>query len=159
MIKRTRDMDPVNRTSYLELHNYMPNTLLRDADFMSMAHSLEVRVPLVDHELVEWVFAMPAEAKVDEHKPKPLLVDSVPELPAEAVYRPKKGFTLPFKYWLADAMRGEMEQVLLRDDTLSGILSPAGVAQVWKDFLEGRTSWSRPWSLFVLKKWAALHLG
>ncbi len=158
MMSHTRDMDPVSRTSYLELHNYMANTLLRDADFMSMAHSLEVRVPLIDHELVELVFAIDADRKLDEHKPKPLLVESVPELPPDAVYRPKKGFTLPFQYWLTETMRGEVEQVLLRDEALSDVLEPAGVAQVWRDFLAGRTSWSRPWSIYVLKKFAALHI-
>jgi asparagine synthase (glutamine-hydrolysing) len=58
-LRRAERFDPVNRVSYLELRNYMLNTLLRDTDFMSMAHGLEVRVPLIDHKLIEYLFTLP----------------------------------------------------------------------------------------------------
>src|SRR5581483_8412315 len=65
--------DDVNRVSYLELRNYMLNTLLRDTDCMSMAHGLEIRVPLLDHKLVEFLFALPASLKMQRGLAKHLL--------------------------------------------------------------------------------------
>src|SRR6185437_6947525 len=88
--------DDVNRVSYLELRNYMLNTLLRDTDCMSMAHGLEIRVPLLDHKLVEFLFALPASLKMQRGLGKHLLVNAVKDLlPPAVVHRPKRGFTLP----------------------------------------------------------------
>ena len=73
----TRALDPINRVSYLEARCYMLNTLLRDSDVMSMAHGLELRVPLIDHQLAEKLLAMPGPWKIDPHTPKPLLVGAL----------------------------------------------------------------------------------
>jgi asparagine synthase (glutamine-hydrolysing) len=151
--------DPINRVSYLELRNYMLNTLLRDSDFMSMAHGLEVRVPLIDHKLVEYVFNLPGELKINGHTPKHLLVKAAGDLlPDEVVHRPKRGFTFPFAHWLRDGMRSEIESELLSESPLDEFLSPEAVKKVWQEFLAGRISWSRPWSLYVLRRWCRLHL-
>lgn len=91
----------VNDISRRELAGYMRNQLLRDADVMSMAHGLEVRVPLLDQELVEQVARLPGDFKTDGRRLKPLLVDAVRDLlPDAVVERPKAGFTLPFETWL-----------------------------------------------------------
>jgi len=147
--------DPVNRTSYLELRHYMGNTLLRDSDFMSMAHGLELRVPFVDHKLVEFLFRIPGAFKVKRGLPKWLLIEAVQgRLPQQVVHRPKRGFTFPFELWLKKDMRQDMEDVLLDSDAnlLEGV-DRKFVSAVWKDFLDGKTTWSRPWSLYVLKQW------
>ncbi len=149
-------LDAVNRVSYLELTNYMANTLLRDADCMSMANSLELRTPLLDHRLVEYVLSIPGGMKLDSRMPKHLLVKAMRGvLPDEIVFRPKKGFTLPFEHWLRDQLKGDVESVLagISDGPLAATLDSAAVTQIWKSFLEGRTSWSRPWSLYVLDCW------
>ncbi len=154
-------LDPVNRVSILELSNYMRNTLLRDADCMSMAHSLEVRVPYLDHKLVEFVSALPGRLKLDRKTPKPLLVSSLgTPLPDEVVYRPKRGFNLPFSDWLRGPLRSEIagEFVSWTDGPLACYVSTQAVEQVWADFLSGRTSWSRPWSLYVLSRWVKRNL-
>lgn len=151
--------DPINRVSYLELRNYMLNTLLRDSDFMSMAHGLEVRVPLIDHKLVEYVFNLPGASKVNGHGPKHLLVRALGDLlPDEVVHRRKQGFTLPFELWLRGALRTELEREFSNDSALDEFISPEAVKKVWLDFLAGRSSWSRPWSLYVLRRWCQLHL-
>ena len=75
-LTRAQSLDPVNRVSYLEARCYMLNTLLRDSDFMSMAHGLEVRVPLIDHQLARRVLALPGSWKLDSGTPKPLLGQS-----------------------------------------------------------------------------------
>jgi asparagine synthase (glutamine-hydrolysing) len=159
-ISRATDLDPINRVSYLESRCYMLNTLLRDTDVMSMAHGLEVRVPLIDHRLAERLMAMPGAWKMNRETPKPLLVGALRgALPERVVHRPKRGFTLPFEHWLRDELRVEVEATLRKIATgpLSNVLNAAAVGSVWKDFQEGRTSWSRPWSLFVLQRWCELH--
>ena len=158
-LARAEQFDPINRVSYLELRNYMLNTLLRDSDVMSMAHGLEVRVPLIDHKLVEYVFNLPGELKINGHTPKHLLVKAAGDLlPDEVVHRPKRGFTFPFEHWLRDGMRHEIESELLSESPLDEFLSPEAVKNVWQEFLAGRISWSRPWSLYVLRRWCRLHL-
>ena len=92
----------------------MLNTLLRDSDFMSMAHGLEVRVPLIDHRLARRVLALPGSWKLDSGTPKPLLVKALGgQLPEKIVHRQKRGFTLPFEHWLRDALRPVVEESLL----------------------------------------------
>ncbi len=150
--------DHTNRVSYLELDRYLRNVLLRDTDVMSMAHGLEVRVPFLDHELVELVAGLPGELKTRGTTPKSLLVEAVADLlPAEIARRPKRGFTLPLAVWLRGVLRGRLEAALL-DPGFGGpvadLLDHTAVAEVWDRFLEGRAEWIRPWSIYALKVWA-----
>ena len=158
VLKETARMDPINRVSYLEARCYMLNTLLRDADVMSMAHGLELRVPLIDHRLAETLFSIPGAMKLHRTVPKPLLVNSTrPGLPDEIVYRPKQGFTFPFERWLRNEMRGEVEAGIggIKDGPLKGAIDHHAAANVWTDFEAGRTSWSRPWAFHVLQSWCS----
>jgi asparagine synthase (glutamine-hydrolysing) len=129
---------------------------------MSMSQGLEVRVPLIDHQLAKAVLALPGKWKLNG-TPKKLLVDALSgSLPDEIVRRPKRGFTLPFEHWMRQELRPEIEPVLakerIRDGPLGELLDANQVERVWKDFLSGETSWSRPWALFVLQRWCELHL-
>jgi len=149
--------DQTNRTSFLELDQYMRNILLRDTDIMSMAHSLEVRVPFLDHEVVELVAGLPGELKARGPTPKPLLVEALADLlPAQVVNRRKMGFALPFELWLRGVLREQVESALL-DPGFGGpvaeLLDQAAVAEVWRRFLDGRAEWVRPWSIYALKVW------
>jgi asparagine synthase (glutamine-hydrolysing) len=160
-LKRSLGLDPVNRVSYLESRCYMLNTLLRDADFMSMSQGLEVRVPLIDHQLAKAVLALPGSMKVNG-TPKKLLVGALDgSLPEEITHRPKRGFTLPFEHWMRQELRLEIEPVLdakrIAQGPLGGLLSGDAVQRVWRGFLDGAISWSRPWSLYVLERWCELH--
>jgi asparagine synthase (glutamine-hydrolysing) len=159
-LSRARDLDAINRVSYLEARCYMLNTLLRDSDAMSMAHGLEVRVPLIDHRLAQKLLALPGSWKVDRHTPKPLLVGALHgTLPDQIVHRRKRGFTLPFEHWLREELRSEVEVALGRigQGPLASVLDPRVVSQIWQDFQQDKTSWSRPWSLYVLQRWCELH--
>lgn len=153
--------DEVNRVSYLELRNYMLNTLLRDTDCMSMAHGLEIRVPLLDHKLVEFLFALPASLKMQRGRAKHLLVNAVKDLlPPEVVHRTKRGFTLPFEHWLRDELHDQVERQFWGwdDGPLGGYIDGQAVRRVWDSFRERRTSWSRPWALYVLNQWCATNV-
>jgi asparagine synthase (glutamine-hydrolysing) len=158
-IARSSTLDPVNRVSYLESNWYMRNTLLRDSDFMSMAHGLELRVPFLDRALVEACFRIPGDKKLQGDLPKSLLLANLGvELPRDIVNRPKRGFTLPFERWLRGEMRPVVEDALLKSDWDQTSIGASAVREVWNRFLNGETSWSRPWSLFVLKRWCEQNL-
>ena len=155
-------LDAINRVSYLETRCYMLNTLLRDSDFMSMSQGLEVRVPLIDHLLAKAVLALPGQWKING-TPKKLLVGALAgSLPDDIVHRPKRGFTLPFEHWMRQELRTAVEPVLeikrVEEGPLGGFLDAGQVQKVWMDFLSGETSWSRPWSLYVLQRWCETHL-
>ena len=160
LIDSKSELAPVNLISYLELTQYMANNLLRDTDMMSMAHGLEVRVPLIDHKLIELMFSIPHKFKNDQVLPKGLLVKSLKrKLPESLVRRKKMGFTLPSEIWMRGNMKSEIESVLLTPTPkLSDIISEEGIKKVWIDFMDRRCSWSRPWSLYVLKKWVESNL-
>jgi asparagine synthase (glutamine-hydrolysing) len=138
----------------------MTNTLLRDTDAMSMAHSLEVRVPFVDIKVVDYALSLPGEWKAGRNKgPKPLLADAVSDLlPRDFLARPKMGFTLPFEKWLQQNLRAEVASVLRDASRFSG-LNHKGVENVWGKFLQKprAVGWTRPWSLYVLAKWCEIN--
>lgn len=144
----------LSRISVSEMQSYMLNTLLRDADQMSMAHALEVRVPFLDHTLVEYVLSLSDHFK-RPLTPKKLLTDSVGELiPSEIIHRPKMGFTLPWQNWmhkeLFDFCEDKMNKLAKRE-----IFFEKEVLKLWKEFLihKPSVSWSRIWYLVVLENW------
>jgi asparagine synthase (glutamine-hydrolysing) len=131
---------------------------------MSMAHGLEVRVPLVDHTLVELVLSLEDRWKIDSRMPKPLLVKAVEAatgapIPSAVVHRAKRGFAFPFETWLRGPLGSRVRDALCSHGTaLDGFLDRTARGQVWRDFDEGRTTWSRPWALYALGRWAEMHL-
>jgi len=132
----------------LEFSHYLGDQLLRDTDVMGMAHSIEARVPYLDHRLVETVLGLPAALKLDRARPKPLLLDALGDrLPREIWDRPKMGFTFPMAAWMRERAP-ELERLCLEDKRLQ---RPA-VEAVWSAFAAGRSHWSRPWALLVLAR-------
>ena len=150
-----RKMEPVAGISWMEMRTYMASTLLRDTDSVSMAQSLEVRVPLLDTPLVEFVSALPDAARRREGAQKALLVEALGDLlPPEILAQRKRTFTLPWEEWLRGPLRTRLETSLAEPSPLlAPYLRPGGVRTVWTDFLGGKTTWSRPWSLYVLNEW------
>jgi asparagine synthase (glutamine-hydrolysing) len=153
--RRTVSMDAFTGISWLELRCYMLNTLLRDTDAMSMCHSLEVRVPFLDAPLVEYVLSLPENVKRGSARPKALLIEALGDLlPQEIVAQRKRTFTFPWEHWLRGALGKRVAAGLAEwSPALESQLSGDFAQAVWKDFLAGRTTWSRPWSLYVLNEW------
>jgi asparagine synthase (glutamine-hydrolysing) len=153
-------LDGFTAISFLEMRSYMVNTLLRDTDAVSMSHSLEVRVPLLDHRLVEFVAGLPPSLKHRRGRPKTLLVEALQGLlPDEVVRQPKRTFTFPWERWLRGPLAPRMEAGLADlSPALQPFLDGGALRGVWQDFLAGRTSWSRPWSLYVLNEWVRRNL-
>jgi asparagine synthase (glutamine-hydrolysing) len=148
------EMPLLSKVSVAEISTYMQNVLLRDTDQMSMASSLEVRVPFLDHQLLEYVLAVPDKFKYPS-TPKKLLIDATKGLlPTEVINRPKMGFTLPWEKWLKNDLNSFCTRQLHAlgkrkefDDSV--------IKQLWQSFLQGdgRVAWSRIWILVVLQHW------
>jgi asparagine synthetase B (glutamine-hydrolysing) len=156
--------DPVNEVSLLELQGYMANTLLRDADSMSMAHSMEVRVPFVDVGVVDFALGVPGRFKLNADSlnvSKPLLRDAIADLlPKEFLGRRKMGFTLPFESWMQSHLKDEISTTLFDQTRLKSIgLEESNVGGVWNRFLKspGAVGWTRPWALYALVKWCEVN--
>lgn len=149
-----RQSSIISQTSIAEISTYMQNVLLGDADQMSMAHALEVRVPFIDYTLVEYVLGVPDKYKSTK-SPKKLLVDSLGDLlPPEIVNRPKMGFTFPWKDWMKNEMKIFCEQKLISLSKRK-LFNEHGVIKLWGDFLSDnpKVTWSRVWYLVVLENW------
>ncbi len=144
----------LSKVSFLELHTYMQNVLLRDVDQMSMASALEVRVPFLDHNFVEYVYGVPDEYKFP-YTPKKLLVDSMGDLlPKEIVNRKKMGFVFPWQHW----MKKELKDFCITQlDWLKKqpYFDANAIDELWQLFLNNhyKVSWSRVWHLVVLAHW------
>jgi asparagine synthase (glutamine-hydrolysing) len=157
--EEAKAFDPVNRASAFELQTYMLSTLLRDTDQMSMAHALEVRVPFLDHRLVEYMMRLPGRGKIERGQAKPLLTAAVDGgIPEECIHRPKRGFELPFRVWLQTSMRAECEASFMEQDpALAAPFCPLSLHRIWDAFRKDRVSWSRVWAIFVLRDWLRRH--
>lgn len=151
-------LPPLSRISVAEFSTYMSNVLLRDSDQMSMASALEVRVPFLDHELIEYVLGIPDDIK-EPITPKKLLVDSFKELIPEEIYnREKMGFVLPYEKWMKNELKSFCETNLEVLKKLKFFNSKA-IDKLWNKFLKGnkKVTWSRIWPLVILGNWIELN--
>ena len=148
----------LSRVSLFEIQTYMQNILLRDADQMSMAVALEVRVPFLDYQLVEFALSVKDEYKYP-HTQKKLLVDALGDLlPDNIVNRPKMGFVLPWKDWLKEDLKDFCEENIAQFSKRSFVNREA-VLLIWNRFLNNdpKITWSRVWHLVVLNNWINTH--
>jgi|SRR5665647_809860 len=148
----------LSQVSMAEISTYMQNVLLRDADQMSMAHALEVRVPFLDHELVELVLGIPDKFKYPV-TPKKLLTDSLGDLlPPEIVNRPKMGFVFPWAHWLKNELF-ELSDYQLKNLSHRSFFDQQAIMTQWKQFNQNdpKLSYSRIWPLVVLEHWLSAN--
>jgi asparagine synthase (glutamine-hydrolysing) len=145
--------DIVYDTSILESRLYMGNTLLRDSDANGMAHSLEIRVPILDRRLIDYAFALPGgvrlpSGKADKHLLRRAFASKLRPALTE---QKKRGFTLPIGEWMLGPLRELCETGIAYLKSMN-ILRPEGIDKVWKSFLEqsDQIRWSRAFSLCVL---------
>lgn len=149
-------------TSRAELCTYTHHQLLRDTDAMSMAHSLEVRVPLLDQRLVELILRIPETFKQNGSRPKSLMLAALGDaLPAAVRNRTdKQGFTFPFERWLQKELSSILKHALSPSTVRSqGLLNVAETSKVMHDYSVGRAHWSRAWGLAALNLWLSTISG
>ena len=151
----------LNAISVLELSNFIGERLLRDTDSASMAVSLEVRVPLLDHEVVEAAAGVETRSRFYPLRRKELLRKlALSRLPSAQFDRPKQGFGLPMDEWCRHVMRDQMEFAFAEPGRCESLgLRHDAVSQLWRAFKAGAPGvyWSRVWSIFVLLWWCRAH--
>jgi asparagine synthase (glutamine-hydrolysing) len=153
--------DPLQAVSLLELSSFVGERLLRDTDTASMAVALEVRVPLLDHALVEVAAGIDPARRFLPVQKKRLLRDlALGGIDPSIFDRPKSGFVLPIDTWARQRLSPKMD-ALFRDEALAGRVGLRGAAlgTLWRSFGEQRPGlhWSRVWALYVLLSWAETH--
>ena len=142
------------QVSLLELQGYMRSTLLRDSDAMSMAHSLELRVPLLDHGLVECCVA----SQVAGGGQKTLLLKAAGELlPDGIANRPKQGFVFPMDRWMRGALRQVVAEGISHLEEAE-VFPEVDFRRLVEQFQAGQLTWSRLWAFVVLGHWMKAHL-
>jgi asparagine synthase (glutamine-hydrolysing) len=142
----------------LEQRGYMSFVLLRDIDAMSMAHSLEVRVPFLDRNLSDLASRISWQLKLRDGVGKWVLKHALRDvLPDEVLFRPKMGFGLPYATWMRRSLEPMVRDLLSRDRVKRrGVFDPDTAADLVDRFYRGDdTIWRRVWTLFVLEGWAS----
>jgi asparagine synthase (glutamine-hydrolysing) len=149
---RRARLDRRDQVMLLEMTQYLPNQLLRDLDQMSMSHSIEVRVPLLDDILVRVALRLPASLRMSSAK------DLLARTAGVENARAKRPFTLPFDRWMRGPLRGPVMEALLSDELPFGdVLQASFRRRLWEAFEQGTTHWSRPWAVTVLRLWPAAN--
>jgi asparagine synthase (glutamine-hydrolysing) len=154
--------DPVSKMLYVDTKTYMVADILTKVDRMSMATSLEVRVPILDHVFVEWATGLPSDWKLRDGKQKYILRKLAERVgvPREVLYRPKQGFAMPLVHWMKNELRELIMTVLLEPRTLQrGYFEPRAVRRLLEEHFRGKRDHSgRIWRLLMFELWHRNYL-
>ena len=154
-------VDPINQISYMDLKTHLGDVLMRDVDVMSMAFSLETRIPLIDHKLVEFVASIPPEFKFRNGQKKYIFIEAMKYLlPEEVIKRPKMGFAFPLSIWLRHELKPLVDFVLSPKYVAErGLFHYHEIERLKKDFYLGRNlNYRKIWGFVVLELWMRLVL-
>lgn len=152
-----RDWDRLSQLLYLDTKTYLAGDILTKVDRMSMLTSLEVRVPLLDHELVEWAASLTPQWKMRGGQQKYILRKLAERVgvPQEVLHRPKQGFALPLVHWMRHEMKDLIQTILLEPRTLErGYFNAAAVRHILDEHFRGRRNQSGAiWRLLIFELW------
>ena len=153
--------DSINKMLYLDTHLYLPNDMLVKVDRMSMANSLEARVPLLDHKLAEFVATIPSTLKVEGLETKSILKKTMSKLlPHEILYRKKQGFDVPLNVWFRNDLENMAAKILLDRKSINrGLFNKSYIEQIIKTHRKKEKDLSfQIWTLIVFEKWCRAFL-
>lgn len=152
---RVKTGEPLDRLLYIDSKTYLPGDILTKVDRMSMAASLEARVPLLDHKLIEFVTRMPASMKVRGLRAKHIFKRAARGLvPDEILDRPKQGFGMPLQQWINHQLRDRIYETLTEPRAKRGYINPRYVRLLLDEHRRQRRDHSRQlWALFMLELW------
>lgn len=144
--------DPLRMVQYLDFKTYLPGDILTKVDRASMAHSLEVRVPFLDHTFVSWVAGLPTQIKLHSGTGKHVLKEALrPLLPHEVLFRSKMGFAVPLGLWFRGSLKERMAATVCGDRLKqSGLFSPEGLDRLVREHQTGKRVWTAVlWALLM----------
>jgi asparagine synthase (glutamine-hydrolysing) len=148
--------DPVDRMRYLDMCTYLPDDILPKVDRASMAVALEVRVPFLDHRVVEWVWKLPSVQNARARRPKHLLRRVLARhVPDRLVERPKMGFGVPLPDWLRGPLRNWAEDLMNKADlSADDIFNVEAIRSLWEEFLSGDNERQfLIWNILMFQAW------
>jgi asparagine synthase (glutamine-hydrolysing) len=154
--EQAQDVDERDRTLFVDFGSYLVDNCLTKVDRMSMACSIEARVPLLSKDVVELAFRIPSHLKFDSSQTKILLKRvAARHVPRECIYRPKEGFSIPIKNWLKEEFRSLIESYLdPKRIRQAGLFIPEVVSRLWEEHRTNRANHSHIlWSLLVFEQW------
>jgi asparagine synthase (glutamine-hydrolysing) len=161
-LRDCRSRDPLNRALFLDLETLLPDQVLTFVDRLSMAHSVEVRPPFLDHRLVQFVADLPGSVKIKGGRVKHILKEAVRDLlPAELLARPKEGFIMPINEWLIGSLK-DYVQARLAPDRLArhGLFRADAIRQMLNIHYSGAASrGNQIWNLLMLQLWWEEYVG
>jgi asparagine synthase (glutamine-hydrolysing) len=148
-------VDPINRVIDVDTQTYLTGNGLTKVDIASMAHSLEVRQPLIDHEVMEFAASLPGSMKLRGMTTKFLLREVAKDLlPKRILTRPKQGFSVPVDRWMREDLAPLSRDLLLDQSTRErGILEPKAVENLLKKQQQGEPRGFQIWVLMILELW------
>lgn len=144
--------DPLRMVQYLDFKTYLPGDILTKVDRASMAHSLEVRVPFLDHTFVSWAAGLPTSNKLHSGTGKHVLKEALrPLLPHDVLFRSKMGFAVPLGHWFRGPLRDRVAATVCGDRLKqSGIFAPDGLDRLVKEHQTGKRVWTAAlWALLM----------
>jgi asparagine synthase (glutamine-hydrolysing) len=150
----------LHRLLYTDIKTYLVELLMKQ-DQMSMAASIESRVPFLDHVLVEFTATIPAEYSIHGLAGKAILKSAVEDLlPHSIIYRQKMGFPTPWAYWLAGPQLDDLERMLLEPRTLRrGLFNQDAIARLFREHRAGqRDHGNRIWRLLTFETWQRVFI-
>ena len=157
LYRKTDATNPLDKALYVDLKTYLVDDILVKVDRMSMAHSLEVRAPLLDHRFVEFTAAIPSDLKLRKTETKVLLKRMLDRyFPSEFVRRPKHGFTMPIEEWLKrEPLRQVVDECLFSSRAIArGLFNPATVRNMWEQYVSGVQDYGHHfWMMVQLELW------
>lgn len=156
LFARASKREPLAQLQYVDIKTYLVDDILTKVDRMSMASSVEARVPLLDHRIVEYCVNLPTSKKIQRGKTKIILRQAMrPYLPQMVIDKPKEGFSVPIKHWLRGPLKPLMLDLLAsKRITDHGYFDPATVSRWVKEHLDGKVNHShRLWSIMVFERW------
>jgi asparagine synthase (glutamine-hydrolysing) len=158
---RVRGLDHLSRILYVDLKTWLPNDILVKMDRMTMANSLEVRSPLLDHKVIEFGASLPSDLKYRNRTSKYLLKRYVEQrVPASVIHRPKMGFSIPLAAWLRGELRPTAEDLLLSERARErGYFRATEIGAMWTRHQQGRRDYAHQlWALMMLEMWHRLFV-
>ncbi|NUM35119.1 MAG: asparagine synthase (glutamine-hydrolyzing) [Candidatus Brocadiae bacterium] len=151
---RANCADPLKKIFYVDIKMYLSGDILTKVDLASMAHSLEVRVPILDHCMVEYAFSLPTSFKIQQGTGKYIFKKVVSDLlPDDILYRNKMGFSIPLEKWLRSELAQSFQEEVLKNGNLP-YFDYKNIANLYQKHLSGIADYRDPlWNLWVFHRW------